>query len=197
MNCPTCHRPITAQRQRCYYCTGRQRDGIERACESCGRSIYVQTNQLARGEGRFCSYACKHNAARGVERVTGSTYIRKDGYRVVKIGIRQRKLEHRLVVESAIGRLLRTDEEVHHKNGDKLDNRLENLVVLSPSEHQHAHPEFIQRMRRRITLTCEFCGNAFERRPKLAGQRFCSRSCRSKATQAALAAKRIATVTGL
>lgn len=46
---------------------------------------------------------------------------------------------HRLIVEHYIGRYLTTDEVVHHKNKDKSDNRIENLEVLSQSEHTKRH----------------------------------------------------------
>lgn len=48
-------------------------------------------------------------------------------------------LEHRLVWEKANKRLLQKGEEIHHLNGDRGDNRPENLRLVSKQEHLDVH----------------------------------------------------------
>ena len=142
--CQKCGGPLGGRwGKRCYRCHpgGLKRNGEMRPCRQCGKEIYVQPNAAERGEGRFCSYACKNEAQRS--KGPGHRYRRPDGYIAIyypshpDAGANRFVLEHRLVAEQKYGRRILPTEHVNHINGIRDDNRPENLEVMTPSAHAY------------------------------------------------------------
>jgi hypothetical protein len=67
---------------------------------------------------------------------------------------------HRKIVEDSIGRYLRPDETVHHIDGDKANNDISNLMILSPQDHLIRTKICANcKIRKELkTLKMQFCG---------------------------------------
>lgn len=69
-------------------------------------------------------------------------------------------LEHRIVMENELRRLLKSNEIVHHKDGNKKNNDIHNLEVMTHSEHTILHNQTGRQM---VILMCPQCNIIFSR----------------------------------
>ena len=91
-------------------------------------------------------------------------------------------------MEEYLGRKLREDEEVHHKDHDKTNDVIENLEVINSTEHRKHHNP----LKYKDTIEqCYVCGKSFtftakqhsnkykerKRKPDTVDKYFCSRKC--------------------
>jgi len=103
------------------------------ACAQCGSMF-----RPARRTSTYCSVPCARKKNGGHNRKPETWWINGKGYvegRVWADGKQRMVKQHRWVVEGVIGRRLLRHEDVHHINGDKQDNKPENLEILSHGEH--------------------------------------------------------------
>lgn len=116
-------RPLRGPRERC------EIDGCERPRQARGLCKAHYHRVLATGDPR---------PDEPIRVISGEGWI-THGYRAIPIPPEDRwlvngqtqELEHRLVMARSLGRPLLPTESVHHRNGDRLDNRIENLELWS------------------------------------------------------------------
>lgn len=193
------------------------------ACVVCGKSFSCPPSHEKLKS--CCSLACAHELSRRREVATGKEHFNwksgstvSDGYLylnvaghpfqsfgryvaehrlVVEEWMRAKAPDHHFLVEVEGRKYLRSEIDVHHRSGNKRDNRPDNLLACTKSAHRAIHsgnPPMegevwppIEGMQPftpyRITCVCETCGTEFQKKRsevKRGAGKFCSRACYDK-----------------
>ena len=140
-----------------------------RKCKNCNKDFVTNPAYITRRKsaGIFCTRLCMDTYIKNNKTAVVGT----DGY--VHVG---KDRQHRQIVEKALGRKLLKREYIHHINGIKTDNRIENLQVVSPREHGLIHA--LEKNRLGKIIKCKCCNKDFYCISSLSDKRlFCSRNC--------------------
>ncbi|MCA1807381.1 MAG: HNH endonuclease [Actinobacteria bacterium] len=131
-------------------------------CDVCGEERWLSYAVASNNLNRTGTNRCKSCALKGIEKPNlrgkpvytasgkdhhawkGGSYVSGDGYRMVWCGARNHRREHTVVMEEYLGRALEKSEVVHHLDGDKLNNSVDNLVVLQKSSHHRTTHQSLQ-----------------------------------------------------
>jgi hypothetical protein len=116
---------------------------LNKKCIRCNSNYKVSHKSLMNIR-KFCSKRCaclsykENNPPERQPAWKGGKYNHSSGYIAVRI-CKNYILEHRYIMEKHINRKLDRMEDVHHINGIKNDNRIENLIILTRAEHSRLH----------------------------------------------------------
>lgn len=103
---------------------------IKTRCSYCNKDILVEPNRIR--DKNFCDNECKF-----LSRQVGCG-LTTDKYVWIRVGNEQVKV-HRYLMEVKLGRKLKPSEIVHHIDFNKFNNSIDNLEVLTITEHNKKH----------------------------------------------------------
>ena len=134
---------------------------IWQLCPDCGKGRWILKYQWDRGECKTCHpcYLRKHSKLEWWKphykednaRWKGGRFLSKDGYVFIRIyednpffgmvakGKPGYILEHRLIMAQTLERCLSSKEFVHHKDGNRQNNKIENLELTTNKAHQKGY----------------------------------------------------------
>lgn len=119
---------------------------VKLTCSNCGK-MFERRVSVKIGNNSFCTRKCQYDFLRleNAPAFKQGRLVNDHGYVMILNPTHPRKVakqyvyEHILVMEAHLGRYLSKGEVVHHINGLKDDNRLENLKLMTNSEHATLH----------------------------------------------------------
>lgn len=111
-------------------------------CVNCDKQFYVPLYRVKLGKSKYCSKSClaKRHLSQ-FDKGFKPLGLPPHKYKTITVNGKSIRL-HRHIIQEHLGRKLESWEHVHHINGDSYDNRIDNLCVLSNSDHQKTEHKY-------------------------------------------------------
>lgn len=151
----------------CKYALHPKTRSVEVKCHQCGKITLTPASRAKRGNGKFCSKACRFEHMKSDPALSarmkgdknphwkGGVIVHRDGYLYRRSADHPNQsngyvFEHRLVIEDEmrqkapdhpfmVNGYLAKELSVHHRDHDRLNNSPENLMAMTPEAHAGWH----------------------------------------------------------
>jgi len=132
--------------------TNNNRVKVTRVCDSCGKKEITHMSTIWGGRKRRgnnkdyckkCSYKYRKLEHPKMEKSAswnGGRYLNENGYYRVYMGNGKYKYEHKMILSEHLNIDISVEEKVHHIDGNKINNNLDNLYLcVDKKEHWACH----------------------------------------------------------
>ena len=92
-----------------------------------------------RGKKRVFSDEWRKNISEAKKGIGVGRSLKPNGYYEITMGEHKGRLEHVVIMECHIGRRLMANECVHHIDHNRANNSIENLALMTKSDHSRLH----------------------------------------------------------
>lgn len=159
LKCDSCGKITTTTYANYYAAQRRHKRNGETYCRTCA---VIASGKQRRGKSAWNKGKKLPNSQKGANHASwkGGSYISSDGYRMIYVPQTKKvnsnwehyKKEHVVVIEQRLRRPIRNGEVIHHIDGDKLNNDIDNLYITDNKHHHQIHYSLFDTCRELIHL---------------------------------------------
>lgn len=112
---------------------------VKKKCKQCGKLFVTVKSKDKEGHGNFCSRKCVNDSMISENSIIRNGLIFSQNSRGYYHNPKKNLLLHRVIWKDKNGKIPK-GYYIHHKDGNKTNNSIKNLEVVTPLQHADRHP---------------------------------------------------------